>query len=111
MRVSSSASHGCCCTLVANGWPTWASAYGLFAAIVGGGFAEELQRAFVLTRFEQAFGRAGLILAIAVDTMVFALGHLYQGVVGALYVGVLGSVCVVVFLSSRRVADAMVAHA
>src|SRR5262245_54571824 len=37
--------------------PLW-----VFSAVVGGGFTEELMRAFVLTRFRKRFGRAGLTL-------------------------------------------------
>jgi hypothetical protein len=33
--------------------------------ILGGGFVEEIQRIFILTRFEQALGRLGLVLAVA----------------------------------------------
>jgi membrane protease YdiL (CAAX protease family) len=49
--------------------------YWIFTAIVGGGFVEELQRAFTLTRIERLFGRSGLIAAILVDSVVFGLGH------------------------------------
>jgi membrane protease YdiL (CAAX protease family) len=83
----------------------------IFAAIVGGGFAEELVRAFVLTRFERAFGRPGLVFALVADTAVFTLGHLYQGITGAIQAGTAGVVFAFVFLWRRRVADAMAVHA
>jgi membrane protease YdiL (CAAX protease family) len=86
--------------------PLW-----VFVAIVGGGFTEELVRAFVLTRFDRAFGRAGLAAALVVDTVVFGLGHLYQGVTGAVQSGVTGLLFALIFLRRRRVADAMVVHA
>jgi membrane protease YdiL (CAAX protease family) len=51
----------------------------LFAivALVAGGVREEVQRAFLLTRFEQHLGgaRVGLI----VTSVAFGLGHLLQG--------------------------------
>ncbi len=86
--------------------PLW-----VFIAIVGGGFTEELVRAFVLTRFERALGRSGLVAAVVVDTFVFGLGHLYQGVAGAIQSGITGLFFALVFLKRRRVADSMVVHA
>lgn len=83
----------------------------VFAGIVGGGFAEELVRAFVLTRFERAFGRPGLVFAVVADTAVFSLGHLYQGVLGAVQAGVSGLAFALVFLWRRKAADSMVVHA
>ena len=86
--------------------PAW-----IFSAIVGGGFAEELQRAFVLTRFERRFGRAGLIVAILIDCVVFGMGHLYQGRSGAIAAGLTGLMFALIFLRRRRCVDAMIAHA
>jgi uncharacterized protein len=86
--------------------PVW-----IFLAVVGGGFTEELVRAFVLTRFELAFGRIGLIAAVMVDSAVFGLGHLYQGVTGAIQSGITGLLFALIFLRRRRAADSMVAHA
>lgn len=86
--------------------PLW-----VFSAIVGGGFCEELVRAFVLTRFNQVFGTRGLVLAVGVDTVDFGMGHLYQGVPGAVQAGLTGLIFALIFLHRRRVADAMVAHA
>jgi membrane protease YdiL (CAAX protease family) len=86
--------------------PLW-----VFCAVVGGGFNEELVRAFILTRFELAFGRWGLALAIVVDCVEFGMGHLYQGVGSAVTSVLFGLLCALIFLHRRRVADAMVAHA
>jgi membrane protease YdiL (CAAX protease family) len=86
--------------------PLW-----VFCAVVGGGFNEELVRAFILTRFERAFGRWGLRLAIAVDGVEFGLGHLYQGPSAAITSGLFAVLASLIFLRRRRVADAMVAHA
>jgi membrane protease YdiL (CAAX protease family) len=85
--------------------------YWVIAAVVGGGFSEELRRAFVLTRFEQLFGRVGLIVALVVDTFIFGLGHLYQGSAGAIGAGFTGLVLALIFLRRRRVIDAMLVHA
>jgi membrane protease YdiL (CAAX protease family) len=83
----------------------------IFAGVVGGGFTEELVRAFVLTRFEKALGRAGLVFAVAADTAVFSLGHLYQGVTGAVQAAASGLIFALVFLRRRKAADAMAVHA
>jgi membrane protease YdiL (CAAX protease family) len=85
--------------------------YWVFAAVVGGGFTEELQRAFVLTRFERAFGKLGLTVALLVDSASFGVGHLYQGPSAAVTTALTGLLFGLVFLQRRRVADAMVAHA
>ena len=86
--------------------PLW-----VLTALIGGGFAEELERAFILTRFEKLFGRAGLIAALTLSTIVFGLGHLYQGPAGAISAGFTGLVMAFVYLRRRRVMDAMLVHA
>lgn len=79
-------------------------------AVVGGGYLEELMRAFCLTRFERVFGRGGLVAAVAVDSVVFGLGHRYQGDAAVVVTAVLGLVFAGIFLWRRRVLDAMIAH-
>jgi membrane protease YdiL (CAAX protease family) len=86
--------------------PLW-----VFCAVVGGGFSEELVRAFALTRFEKVFDRGGLVFAVVVDSAVFGLAHSYQGVSGAVLTGLGGVLFALIFLHRRRAADAMVAHA
>ena len=79
-------------------------------AVVGGGYLEELMRAFCLTRFERAFGRTGLVAAVAVDSTVFGLGHRYQGDAAIAVTAILGLAFACLFLRRRRVIDAMIAH-
>jgi uncharacterized protein len=86
--------------------PMW-----VFCAVVGGGFNEELVRAFVLTRFERAFGTRGLVLAVVVDGVEFGMGHLYQGIPSAVVSGLTGLLFALIFLRRRRVVEAMMAHA
>lgn len=86
--------------------PLW-----VLTAVVGGGWAEELERAFILTRFERLFGRAGLVAGIVLGTLVFGMGHLYQGPAGAISAGFTGLVFAFAFLRRRRVMDAMLLHA
>lgn len=84
--------------------------YWILTAIIGGGFAEELQRAFILTRFEQRFGRWGLAVAVVIDSVVFGLRHSYQGANGAILAGITGLISALIFLRRRQVVDAMVVH-
>jgi membrane protease YdiL (CAAX protease family) len=86
--------------------PWWA-----LTAVVGGGFAEELLRAFVLTRFARLLGRPGLVAAVVVDSAVFGLGHLYQGTSGAVSAAISGVIFALIFLRRRRATDSMAAHA
>ncbi len=79
--------------------------------IFGGGVVEELQRIFVMTRFEQRFGRAGLILGVVLSSAMFGFGHLYQGVGTALSTAVSGLVLALVYLRRRSALEAMTAHA
>jgi membrane protease YdiL (CAAX protease family) len=79
-------------------------------AVVGGGYLEELLRAFCLTRFERVFGKVGLVSAVAVDSLVFGLGHRYQGDGAIAVTAVLGLGFAGIFLWRRRVIDAMIAH-
>jgi membrane protease YdiL (CAAX protease family) len=75
------------------------------------GFREELERAFCLTRFQAAFGTAGLVFAIPVDAVLFGMGHLYQGHFLAVQTSVMAVVMSVIFVRRRRVAEPMLMHA
>jgi len=83
----------------------------VFALVVmiAGGVREEIQRGFVLRRFEQYLGggAAGLI----VFSVLFGLGHLEQGHDVAIATGVLGAFWGVVFLTRRSILGPMIGHA
>jgi membrane protease YdiL (CAAX protease family) len=79
--------------------------------ILGGGVVEELQRIFVLTRFEKWLGRPGLILAVALSSAMFGFGHLYQGLGTAISTAASGLVFALVFLRRRSALEPVVAHA
>jgi membrane protease YdiL (CAAX protease family) len=76
-----------------------------------GGLAEELWRVFVLTRFRKVGGKAGLIFALTVSSLLFGLGHLYQGLGGAISIAVVGFLYALVFLRKGKAWEAVVAHA
>jgi membrane protease YdiL (CAAX protease family) len=83
----------------------------LFAvvAVVAGGFREEIQRAFVLHRFEQHLG--GAPLGLALFSVAFGLGHAMQGWDAAIMTGLLGAFWGFVYLWRRTIAAAVVCHA
>jgi membrane protease YdiL (CAAX protease family) len=84
----------------------------LFAlvVIVAGGIREEIQRAFLLHRFDVWLGGGGV--GIVVTSAAFGLGHLQlQGVDAALATGLLGAFWGVVYLRRRSAVAPMVSHA
>ena len=79
--------------------------------ILGGGVVEELQRIFILTRFEKWLGRPGLALALLISSAMFGVGHLYQGLASALATAVSGLVFALVYLRRRSALEPITAHA
>lgn len=82
----------------------------LFAvvAVVAGGLREELQRAFLLRRFEVNLG--GAATGVVLTSLAFGAGHLVQGVDAALTTGILGAFWAIVYLRRRSVAAPVVSH-
>jgi membrane protease YdiL (CAAX protease family) len=80
-----------------------------FVAMVAGGVREEIQRGFVLRRFEQYLGGGGV--GLIVFSALFGLGHLPQGRDVALATGVLGAFWGATFLWRRTILPSMIAHA
>ena len=79
--------------------------------IFGGGVVEELERIFVLTRFEKWLGRPGLILGVALSSAMFGYAHLYQGVGTAIGTMLSGVVFSLVYLRRRSALEPVTAHA
>ncbi len=79
--------------------------------IFGGGVVEELQRIFIFTRFEKWLGRPGLILGIVLSSVMFGLGHRYQGLGIAISTAVSGVVFALVYLRRRSALEPITAHA
>ena len=79
--------------------------------IFGGGVVEELQRIFIFTRFEKWLGRPGLILGIVLSSMMFGLGHRYQGVGIAISTAASGVIFALVYLRRRSALEPITAHA
>jgi membrane protease YdiL (CAAX protease family) len=83
----------------------------LFAivAIVAGGIREELQRAFLLLRFERHLG--GATVGVIVLSTAFGLGHALQGWDAAIATGALGAFWAILYLQRRSSVAPMVSHA
>ena len=77
--------------------------------VVAGGIREEIQRAFLLRRFEQWVGGAGV--GVVVTSVAFGAGHLLQGADAAIATGLLGAFWAVIYLRRRSVAAPIVSHA
>ena len=80
----------------------------IFSAIIAGGIKEELQRAFILTRFRVYLGGAGL--GLVVWSIGFGAGHYIQGVQGIVTAGIYGLLFGVVYLQSGSLIAPIVAH-
>jgi membrane protease YdiL (CAAX protease family) len=83
----------------------------LFAlvVVVAGGVREELQRAFLLRRFEQALG--GRNVGVVVGSLGFGIGHIVQGGDAVVATTVLGVFWALIYLRRRSVVAPMVSHA
>jgi uncharacterized protein len=77
--------------------------------IIAGGLREEVQRAFILYRFEQRLG--GAYLGLILFSVVFGLGHLDQGRDVAIATGTLGAVWGSIYLWRRSIVAPAVSHA
>jgi membrane protease YdiL (CAAX protease family) len=83
----------------------------LFALVVvlAGGVREEVQRAFLLHRFEVWLG--GPVVGIVVTSVAFGAGHLLQGADAAIATGLLGAFWGIVYLRRRSCIAPIVSHA
>jgi membrane protease YdiL (CAAX protease family) len=77
-------------------------------AVVGGGVREEVQRAFILHRFEQHLG--GRHIGLAVSSLAFGLGHIIQGRDVAIATTMLGAFWGWMYLRRRSIASTVVSH-
>lgn len=81
----------------------------VMAGIVAGGIREEVQRAFVIRRFEKGWGPAWL--GAALFAIYFGWGHLLQGKDEALVAGLLGLLWGVLYVVRGSIAISCVSHA
>ena len=78
-------------------------------AVIAGAVREELQRAFLVERFESHVGPAWV--GVIVLSAVFGLGHVLQGWDAAIATGVLGACWAVIYLRRRSIVLPLVSHA
>ena len=76
--------------------------------VIAGGVREEVQRAFLLRRFERWLGGAGV--GLVVTSLSFGIGHLIQGFDAAIATGILGAFWGVVYVRRRSVIAPVVSH-
>ena len=81
----------------------------LVVVVLGGGVREELQRAFILHRFEQCLG--GVRLGLVIFSVVFGLLHWDQGGDVAIAVGALGLFWGLLYVKRRSAVMGMTNHA
>jgi membrane protease YdiL (CAAX protease family) len=77
-------------------------------ATIGGGLREEIQRAFILHRFQQHLG--GAYLGLLLYSLVFGLGHSLQGWDAVLTTAMLGAFWGYVYIVRRSIAAPVVSH-
>jgi membrane protease YdiL (CAAX protease family) len=80
-----------------------------FVVVVAGGVREEIQRAFLIHRFDVWLG--GGVVGVIVTGAAFGAGHLIQGVDAALATGLMGAFWGIVYLRRRSFLAPMVSHA
>ena len=80
-----------------------------FIAMFAGGVREEVQRGFILHRFERFLG--GGAVGVIVFSALFGLGHIDQGYDAMIATGLLGAFWGIVYLIRRSIVAPMVSHA
>jgi membrane protease YdiL (CAAX protease family) len=81
----------------------------IILVMVAGGVREELQRGFLLHRFEQRLG--GGSIGLALTSISFGLGHTLQGWDAAMITALMGACWGAVYLSRRNVISTVTNHA
>jgi membrane protease YdiL (CAAX protease family) len=81
----------------------------LAVAVLAGGVREELQRAFILHRFEHRLG--GAPVGLVLFSVTFGLLHLSQGMDVAVAIGLLGLAWGIIFIRRRSAMLPMANHA
>lgn len=76
--------------------------------VLAGGVREEIQRAFLLHRFERWLGGGGL--GVLTTSLLFGAGHRIQGIDAAIATGLLGAFWGVIYLRRRSVVAPIVSH-
>ena len=78
-------------------------------AMLAGGVREEVQRAFIIRRFDQYLG--GGLLGIALYSVLFGVGHIEQGYAAAIATGTLGAGWGLIYRARGSIVAPVVSHA
>jgi membrane protease YdiL (CAAX protease family) len=76
--------------------------------VIAGGVREELQRAFLMNRFERWLG--GPAVGVVIASLAFGLGHAVQGFDAVIATSLLGAFWALVYLRRRSVIAPVVSH-
>jgi len=90
------------------GTPGQALVFGV-VAIFAGGVREEMQRAFLLQRFERHLG--GAYIGVVLLSLGFGLGHIVQGWDAVITTALLGAFWALLYLRRRSTIAPLVSHA
>jgi membrane protease YdiL (CAAX protease family) len=77
--------------------------------VLAGGVREEIQRSFILHRFEQRLG--GIRLGLVLFTLTFGALHIDQGIDVSVAVGLLGLIWGIIYIKRRSAVLSIVNHA
>jgi membrane protease YdiL (CAAX protease family) len=77
-------------------------------ATIGGGLREEIQRAFIVHRFEQYLG--GAYVGLILYSLVFGLGHSLQGWDAVLTTAMMGLFWGYIYIKRRSIVAPVVSH-
>jgi membrane protease YdiL (CAAX protease family) len=80
-----------------------------FVVMIAGGVREEIQRGFILHRFDRYLG--GAVTGIVVFSVFFGLGHIEQGYDAAIATAFLGACWGTIYVIRRSIVAPMVSHA
>jgi membrane protease YdiL (CAAX protease family) len=87
----------------------WLLAGFIVLVLVAGGLREEIQRAFLLHRFDRHLG--GRWVGLATTSAVFGLGHTLQGWDAAIITALLGACWGLLYLTRRNIVATVTSHA
>jgi membrane protease YdiL (CAAX protease family) len=79
-----------------------------FIGVIAGGVREEVQRGFILHRFDQYLG--GAPVGLVLFSVVFGAGHALQGDDTAIVTGLLGLAWGIMYIRRRSIVSPMVSH-
>jgi membrane protease YdiL (CAAX protease family) len=85
------------------------SAIFMVVVVLAGGIREEVQRAFILHRFEQRLG--GIYVGLVLFSLAFGAFHINEGLDASIAVGLLGLLWGLIYIKRRSAVMGMVNHA